>query len=149
MIRRGGRQPGPVGRRTPGDNAACQRAAGSDGGTRDIEGAWRPRQGSAVALASREVGNPEFPDAVVRTPVMIEFDGAGRWEGADDEAAYMDGVFGPVFLAVAVELGRGRGGAAAADRPGEGGDDRGAYTTTRASRRPCGRPVWRRCASCA
>ncbi|MFD8652294.1 phenylacetic acid degradation protein PaaN [Streptomyces mirabilis] len=57
-----------------------------------------------VALASREVGNPEFPDAVVRTPVIVKLDGARKyWEGADDEAAYMNECFGPVSFAVAVD----------------------------------------------
>ncbi|MCT9113102.1 phenylacetic acid degradation protein PaaN [Streptomyces mirabilis] len=57
-----------------------------------------------VALASREVGNPEFPDAVVRTPVIVKLDGARKyWESADDEAAYMNECFGPVSFAVAVD----------------------------------------------
>ncbi|MEW2047953.1 phenylacetic acid degradation protein PaaN [Streptomyces sp. NPDC005476] len=57
-----------------------------------------------VALASREVSNPEYPDAVVRTPVLVKLDGARKyWEGADDEAAYMDECFGPVSFAVAVD----------------------------------------------
>ncbi|MFF3135829.1 phenylacetic acid degradation protein PaaN [Streptomyces mirabilis] len=57
-----------------------------------------------VALASREVGNPEFPDAVVRTPVIVKLDGARKyWEGTDDEAAYMNECFGPVSFAVAVD----------------------------------------------
>ncbi|MCX4763486.1 phenylacetic acid degradation protein PaaN [Streptomyces sp. NBC_01275] len=57
-----------------------------------------------VALASREVSNPEFPDAVVRTPVIVKLDGARKyWEGADDEAAFMNECFGPVSFAVAVD----------------------------------------------
>ncbi|MDQ0582220.1 phenylacetic acid degradation protein PaaN [Streptomyces rishiriensis] len=57
-----------------------------------------------VALASREVSNPEFPDAIVRTPVLVKLDGARKyWEGTDDEAAYMDECFGPVSFAVAVD----------------------------------------------
>ncbi|MFJ5260708.1 phenylacetic acid degradation protein PaaN [Streptomyces sp. NPDC088387] len=52
-----------------------------------------------VALASREITNPEFPDAVVRTPVMVKLDGAKP----DDEAAYMSECFGPVSFAVAVD----------------------------------------------
>ncbi|MFI7298112.1 phenylacetic acid degradation protein PaaN [Streptomyces sp. NPDC050121] len=51
-----------------------------------------------VALASREVSNPEFPDAVVRTPVIVKLDGAKP----ADEAAYMSECFGPVSFAVAV-----------------------------------------------
>ncbi|MFJ9739483.1 phenylacetic acid degradation protein PaaN [Streptomyces sp. NPDC101166] len=57
-----------------------------------------------VALASREVANPEFPAAVVRTPVIVKLDGARKfWEGADDEPAYLSECFGPVSFAVAVD----------------------------------------------
>ncbi|MGW3117913.1 phenylacetic acid degradation protein PaaN [Streptomyces sp. NPDC001107] len=52
-----------------------------------------------VALASREISNPEFPGAVVRTPVIVKLDGAKP----DDEAAYMSECFGPVSFAVAVD----------------------------------------------
>ncbi|MGI5481775.1 phenylacetic acid degradation protein PaaN [Streptomyces lavendofoliae] len=52
-----------------------------------------------VALASREVANPEFPDAVVRTPVLLKLDGSKP----DAEAAYMSECFGPVAFAVSVE----------------------------------------------
>src|SRR3954463_3540155 len=38
-----------------------------------------------VALASREIANPEFPGAVVRTPVVVKLDGGKP----DDQAAYM------------------------------------------------------------
>ncbi|MFD0316177.1 phenylacetic acid degradation protein PaaN [Streptomyces flavalbus] len=52
-----------------------------------------------VALASREITNPEFPEAVVRTPVIVKLDGAKP----DAEAAYMSECFGPVSFAVAVD----------------------------------------------
>ncbi|MEU6840976.1 phenylacetic acid degradation protein PaaN [Streptomyces sp. NPDC046716] len=52
-----------------------------------------------VALPSREVANPEFPDAVVRTPVIVKLDGTKP----DAEAAYMSECFGPVSFAVAVD----------------------------------------------
>ncbi|MBQ0998017.1 phenylacetic acid degradation protein PaaN [Streptomyces nigra] len=52
-----------------------------------------------VALASREITHPEFPGAVVRTPVIVKLDGAKP----DDEAAYMSECFGPVSFAVAVD----------------------------------------------
>ncbi|MFJ9964197.1 phenylacetic acid degradation protein PaaN [Streptomyces avermitilis] len=52
-----------------------------------------------VALAAREITNPEFPDATVRTPVIVKLDGAKP----DDEAAYMSECFGPVSFAVAVD----------------------------------------------
>ncbi|MFF4967030.1 phenylacetic acid degradation protein PaaN [Streptomyces sp. NPDC001037] len=57
-----------------------------------------------VALASREVTNPDFPGAVVRTPMIVKLDGARKyWERTDDEAAYMSECFGPVSFAVAVD----------------------------------------------
>ncbi|MER7814415.1 phenylacetic acid degradation protein PaaN [Streptomyces sp. NPDC096153] len=52
-----------------------------------------------VALPSREVANPDFPDAVVRTPVIVKLDGAKP----DDEASFMSECFGPVSFAVAVD----------------------------------------------
>ncbi|MEE4545301.1 phenylacetic acid degradation protein PaaN [Streptomyces sp. V4-01] len=52
-----------------------------------------------VALASRAVAHPDFPDAVVRTPALVKLDGAKP----DAEAAYMSECFGPVSFAVAVD----------------------------------------------
>ncbi|MFJ4770695.1 phenylacetic acid degradation protein PaaN [Streptomyces uncialis] len=52
-----------------------------------------------VALASRAVNNPEFPEAVVRTPAVVKLDGTK----ADDGAAYLDECFGPVSFAVAMD----------------------------------------------
>ncbi|MGV9424191.1 phenylacetic acid degradation protein PaaN [Streptomyces sp. NPDC003656] len=52
-----------------------------------------------VALASREIANPDFPDTVVRTPVIVKLDAAKP----DDEAAYTSECFGPVSFAVAVD----------------------------------------------
>lgn len=52
-----------------------------------------------VALPSREISNPEFPDAVVRTPVIVKLDGAKP----DAEAVYLSECFGPVSFAVAVD----------------------------------------------
>lgn len=51
-----------------------------------------------VALPSREVANPEFPDAVVRTPVVVKLDATKP----DDEEHYLSECFGPVAFAVAV-----------------------------------------------
>ncbi|MFE4253117.1 phenylacetic acid degradation protein PaaN [Streptomyces sp. NPDC056910] len=57
-----------------------------------------------VALASREISNPEFPGAVVRTPMIVKQDGARKfWDGADSESAYLSECFGPVSFAVAVD----------------------------------------------
>ncbi|WP_405571218.1 phenylacetic acid degradation protein PaaN [Streptomyces sp. NBC_01167] len=52
-----------------------------------------------VALPSRKITNPEFPDAVVRTPVIVKLDGAKP----DTEAVYLTECFGPVSFAVAVD----------------------------------------------
>ncbi|MFE3513862.1 phenylacetic acid degradation protein PaaN [Streptomyces sp. NPDC059166] len=52
-----------------------------------------------VALPSRPVVNPEFPEAVVRTPALVKVDGAKR----DDGAAFLSECFGPVSFAVAVD----------------------------------------------
>ncbi|MEU6222341.1 phenylacetic acid degradation protein PaaN [Streptomyces sp. NPDC047042] len=57
-----------------------------------------------VALPSREIVNPDFPEAVVRTPVIVKLDGTRKyWDEADSEAAYMNECFGPVSFAVAVD----------------------------------------------
>ncbi|MFI1014594.1 phenylacetic acid degradation protein PaaN [Streptomyces sp. NPDC020965] len=52
-----------------------------------------------VALATREITHPDFPDAVVRTPVIVKLDGTKP----DAEAAYLAECFGPVSFAVAVD----------------------------------------------
>jgi acyl-CoA reductase-like NAD-dependent aldehyde dehydrogenase len=52
-----------------------------------------------LALASRPVTHPEFPEAVVRTPTLVKLDGTKP----DAEAAYMSECFGPVSYAVAVD----------------------------------------------
>ncbi|MGP3952158.1 phenylacetic acid degradation protein PaaN [Streptomyces sp. 7N604] len=52
-----------------------------------------------VALPSRAVRHPDFPDATVRTPVIVKLDGAKP----DDEAACLAECFGPVSFAVAVD----------------------------------------------
>ncbi|GAA2922715.1 phenylacetic acid degradation protein PaaN [Streptomyces enissocaesilis] len=51
-----------------------------------------------VALPSKEITHPDFPDATVRTPLVVKLDGAKP----DAEAAYMSECFGPVSFAVAV-----------------------------------------------
>lgn len=55
-----------------------------------------------VALASREITHPEFPGAVVRSPLIVKLDAAKQ----DDEAAFMSECFGPVSFAVAVDSAR-------------------------------------------
>ncbi|MGW6745745.1 phenylacetic acid degradation protein PaaN [Streptomyces sp. NPDC055025] len=64
-----------------------------------------------IALASREITHPDFPDAVVRTPAIVKADGARKsWEKAgeagseaDAEVPYLAECFGPVSFAVAVD----------------------------------------------
>ncbi|MET9860980.1 phenylacetic acid degradation protein PaaN [Streptomyces smyrnaeus] len=51
-----------------------------------------------VALSSRAVANPEFPDATVRTPALVKLDATKP----EAEAAYLNECFGPVSFAVAV-----------------------------------------------
>ncbi|MEV3872684.1 phenylacetic acid degradation protein PaaN [Streptomyces sp. NPDC049906] len=52
-----------------------------------------------VALASRPVAHPDFPDAVVRTPALISVDTAG----AGAEPPYLSECFGPVAFVVATD----------------------------------------------
>ncbi|MFD9716529.1 phenylacetic acid degradation protein PaaN [Streptomyces sp. NPDC059076] len=52
-----------------------------------------------VALGSRTIVNPEFPEAVVRTPAIVKLDG-GKPE---TESVYLSECFGPVSFAVAVD----------------------------------------------
>jgi phenylacetic acid degradation protein paaN len=57
-----------------------------------------------TALASRPVAHSDFPDATVRTPVIVKADGARKfWEAADAEAPYLSECFGPVSFAVAMD----------------------------------------------
>ncbi len=53
----------------------------------------------SVALPSRAVTHPEFPEAVVRTPMIVTLDGTKP----DAEAACLPECFGPVSFAVAVD----------------------------------------------
>jgi phenylacetic acid degradation protein paaN len=49
-----------------------------------------------VLLASRRVAHPTFPDAEVRTPIVVGVDAA-------DTAAYMQEMFGPIVFVVATD----------------------------------------------
>ncbi|WP_405458390.1 phenylacetic acid degradation protein PaaN [Streptomyces sp. NBC_00101] len=55
-----------------------------------------------VALASREVVHPEFPDAVVRTPVLVKV-AAGEPGPDGGEPVHLSECFGPVSFAVRVD----------------------------------------------
>jgi phenylacetic acid degradation protein paaN len=52
-----------------------------------------------VALPSRRIGNPEFPGAEVRTPVIVKLDSAKP----DDAPVFLGEYFGPVSFAIAVD----------------------------------------------
>ncbi|MGH3858962.1 phenylacetic acid degradation protein PaaN [Actinokineospora sp.] len=52
-----------------------------------------------VLLSSRQLTHPEFPDAAVHSPVLVELDA----DGPADRATLLAGHFGPVCFAVAVE----------------------------------------------
>jgi phenylacetic acid degradation protein paaN len=52
-----------------------------------------------VALASRTVTHTDFPDATIRTPVIVRLDGAKP----ESEAVYHAECFGPVSFAVAMD----------------------------------------------
>jgi phenylacetic acid degradation protein paaN len=55
-----------------------------------------------VALPSREVSHPDFPDAVVRTPLVVKADGSRKaWDA--EGVPYLAECFGPVSFAVAVD----------------------------------------------
>lgn len=55
-----------------------------------------------VALASREVPHPEFPEAVVRTPVIVKV--LAKEPGPDGtEPVHLSECFGPVSFAIAVD----------------------------------------------
>jgi len=53
-------------------------------------------EGHEVLLESRAIKNSRFPEAVVRSPVIVEVEGA-------DKAAYMREMFGPVIFVVAAD----------------------------------------------
>lgn len=53
----------------------------------------------SVALASRRLTHPEFPDAEVHTPVIVKLDAAKP----QDESTFLSECFGPVSFAIAVD----------------------------------------------
>ncbi|GAB2574400.1 phenylacetic acid degradation protein PaaN [Streptomyces capparidis] len=55
--------------------------------------------GGEVALASRAIPHPEFPEATVRTPAVVKLD-AGK---AEHDGVLLSECFGPVAFAVAVD----------------------------------------------
>jgi phenylacetic acid degradation protein paaN len=79
---------------------------GDDGRAADILGAIKSPDSLSrvddaaasgrVLSASRAITNPTFPDAVVRTPVVVAVDGA-------DTDAYMREMFGPIVYVIATD----------------------------------------------
>ena len=77
-----------------GDDARASAILGAVKGTASIDRIGAAAGAGTVLSVSREVTNAEFPDAVVRTPVIVEV------EAASD--AYRSEMFGPVIFVVKV-----------------------------------------------
>jgi phenylacetic acid degradation protein paaN len=95
-----------------------------------------------VALASRAVAHPEFPQAVVRTPALIKLDAAKP----DDEAACMSECFGPVSFAVAVDSTAGALELLRRTVRDKGAMTVGGYTTSAEVERALEEVCWEECA---
>jgi phenylacetic acid degradation protein paaN len=94
------------------------------------------------ALASRTVSHPDFPQAVVRTPVLVKLDGAKP----DAEAAYMSECFGPVSFAVAVDSTAGALDLLRRTIRDKGAMTVGGYTTSEEVERSLEEICWEECA---
>ena len=79
-----------------GDDNRASDILGSIKGSDTLRRIDEAAAGSDVLLASRAVANPTFPDAVVRSPVIIRVDAA-------DRATYMREMFGPVIYVIATD----------------------------------------------
>jgi phenylacetic acid degradation protein paaN len=79
-----------------GDDARASAVLGAIKAPETVDRIAEAGKRGRVLLESRVVENQEFPDAVVRTPVVVEVDG-------DDREAYMDEMFGPVIFVVATD----------------------------------------------
>lgn len=77
-----------------GDDARASAILGAVKGTASIDRIDAAAGAGTVLSVSREVTNAEFPDAVVRTPVIVEVDAASD--------AYRSEMFGPVIFVVKV-----------------------------------------------
>ena len=75
-----------------GDDARAAGILGAVKGDDTLERLDRAGDDGTVLSASRAVTNPDFPDAIVRTPVIVEVD------ASDD--AYASEMFGPVIYIV-------------------------------------------------
>jgi phenylacetic acid degradation protein paaN len=79
-----------------GDDNRASDILGSIKGSDTLRRIDEAAAGSDVLLASRAVANPTFPDAVVRSPVIVGVDAAER-------ATYMREMFGPVIYLIATD----------------------------------------------
>jgi phenylacetic acid degradation protein paaN len=79
-----------------GDDARASDILGSIKGTDTLRRIDEAAGAGEVLLESRAVANPSFPDAVVRSPVIIKVDAA-------DRATYMREMFGPVVYVIATD----------------------------------------------
>lgn len=75
-----------------GDDARAAGILGAVKGTATLDRLAAAADSGSVRSPSREVANPDFPEAVVRTPVIVQVD-------ADDDA-YTREMFGPVIYLV-------------------------------------------------
>ncbi|MGW8377706.1 phenylacetic acid degradation protein PaaN [Streptomyces sp. ODS28] len=82
-----------------GDDARANALLGAIVSDRVLERLESARSFGEVALASREIANPDFPGATVRTPVIVRLDAAKP----ESEAVCLAECFGPVSFAVAVD----------------------------------------------
>ncbi|MEE1939475.1 phenylacetic acid degradation protein PaaN [Streptomyces sp. TRM 70361] len=64
-----------------------------------LAGAAGPDGPGELALVSRAVTHPEFPEATVRTPLIVKLDG----DRPESEPVLLEECFGPVSFAVAVD----------------------------------------------
>jgi phenylacetic acid degradation protein paaN len=75
-----------------GDDARAAGILGAVKGAATLARVDEAAEGQTVLSASRPVDNPDFPDAVVRTPTIVEVD--------SDSDAYAHEMFGPVVYVV-------------------------------------------------
>ena len=79
-----------------GDDARAAEVLGSIKSPATVDRIHEAEAMGEVLLESRAVENPRFPDAVVRTPVIVAVDAA-------DRDVYMREMFGPVIFVVATD----------------------------------------------
>jgi phenylacetic acid degradation protein paaN len=78
------------------DDARASDILGSIKGPDTLRRIDEAATGGTVLLESRTVANPTFPDAVVRSPVIVALDAA-------DRSIYMREMFGPIIYVIATD----------------------------------------------